>query len=92
MELYVDDLVIIGNNANLILGLKKQLVDTFEMTDLCILCFFLGIEVLQIDDDIFISQPKYALYLLKRFKMDDCKVCATAYQSRVKMSKYRDSL
>ena len=65
LALYVDDLVIIGNNANLILGLKKQLVDTFEMTDLCLLHFFLGIQFLQKDDGIFISQPKYALAILK---------------------------
>ena len=65
VALYVDDLVMTGNNVNLILGLKKQLANTFETTDLILFHFFLGIQVLQMDDDIFISQPKYALDLLK---------------------------
>ena len=54
MALYVDDLVTIGNNANMILGLKKQLVDTFEMIDLGLLHFFVGIQILQMDDGIFL--------------------------------------
>ena len=65
MALYVDDLVINGNNFDLILGMKKQLADTFEMTNLGLLHFFLGIQILQMNDGIFISQPKYDLDLLK---------------------------
>ena len=65
MAFYVDDLFIIGNNVDLILGLKKQIADTFEMTNLGLLHLFLSIQVLQMDDGIFISQPKYAFDLLK---------------------------
>jgi hypothetical protein len=43
---YVDSLVIIGNNITLILRLKKQLVDSFDMTNLGILHYFLGLQVL----------------------------------------------
>ena len=43
------------------------------------------------DDDIFLSQPKYALDLLKLFKMDDCKSCATPYHSGVKLLKDYES-
>jgi hypothetical protein len=52
----VDDLVIARRNVDLILGLKKKIVDTFEMIDLG-----RGIQFLQMDDGIFISQPKYVL-------------------------------
>ena len=41
--IYVDDLVITGNNYNLTFRLKRQLTDTFEMTYLGILHFFLGL-------------------------------------------------
>ena len=58
VALCIDDLVITGNNVNLILGLKKQLTDTFEMTDLGLLHFFLIIQILQLHDGIFLSQPK----------------------------------
>jgi hypothetical protein len=85
--LYVDDLVIIGSNVNLILDLKKQLAYTFERTGIGLLHFFLGIEVLQMDNGIFISQPKYVLNILHEFGMEDCKPCATPYQFRVKLTK-----
>ena len=65
VELYVDDLDITGNNANLILVLKKQLADTFEMADVGLLHFFLCIQIWKTDDGIFLSQLKYPLDLLK---------------------------
>ena len=65
MLFYVDDLVITGNNVNMILGLKKHLADVFEMISIGLLHLFLGIQILQMDDGIFLSQPKYALYILK---------------------------
>ena len=43
---YVDDLVITRSKVNLTLGLKKQLVDTFQMINLGNLHFFLGIQIL----------------------------------------------
>ena len=55
VALYVGDLVITWNNVNLIFGMKKQLANTFEMTDLSLLHFFLCIQVLQMNDGIFHS-------------------------------------
>ena len=91
VALYVDYLVVTRNNVNQIVGLKKQLADTFEMIDVGMLHFFLGIQILQMNDGIFISRPKYALDIFKWINMDDCKSCATPYHSRVKFSKERDS-
>jgi len=71
VALYVDDLIITGNNVDLILGLKKHLVDTFEMIYLGLVQYFFGIHVLQMNDSIFLSQPKYVLDLLKKNNMDD---------------------
>ena len=68
VALYVDNLVKNGNNVDIILGLKKQLANTFEMSDLGLLHFFLGIQNFQMDDGIFLSQPKYALDIFKRSK------------------------
>lgn len=45
----------------------------FEMTDLGKLHYFLGLEVKQMKDGIFISQKKYSIDLLKRFNMLNCK-------------------
>ena len=40
------------------------------MTDLGLMSYFLIIEVQQTDDEIFISQNKYVLNILRRFKME----------------------
>jgi hypothetical protein len=51
---------------------KNSMMSAFDMTDLGRMRFFLGIEVLQRTDGIFISQRKYAHEILERFKMDQC--------------------
>lgn len=57
------------------------------MANIGLLHFFLCIQVLQLDDDIFLYQPKYVMDLLQRFKMDESKPCAITFQSRVKLTK-----
>ena len=58
--LYVDDLIFNGNEKDLIGEFKEAMKSEFEMIDLGLLKYFLGIEVKQMHDDIFISQEKYA--------------------------------
>jgi hypothetical protein len=84
---YVDDLLITDNNNDLILRLKKQLADSFDMTNLGILDYFLRLQVLSLCDGFFISQCKYVMNLLTHFKMVDCKPCATLFQYGVKLTK-----
>ena len=57
--LYVDDLIFTGNEHSLIGEFKEAMKNEFEMTDLGLLKYFLGIEVKHIHDGIFISQKKY---------------------------------
>jgi hypothetical protein len=76
---YFDDLVLIGNNPNLIFRLKSKLANTFEMMELGIFHFFLVVQVLPLSDGLFISQCKFLLDLLKCFKIDYCKACATPF-------------
>jgi hypothetical protein len=75
----VDDLLITINNIDLILRLKKQLADFFDMTDLSTLHYFLGLQLLPLCDGFFISQSKFVMDLLTGFKMVDCKPCATPF-------------
>lgn len=89
---YVDYLVIIGNNIDLILGLKRLLATTFAMIDLGILHYFVCLQVFPVSNGIFISQSKYALDVLKLFKMDNCNPCATPFQSGVTLNKECSSL
>jgi hypothetical protein len=62
--------------------LKKKI----EMTDLGFLHYFLGLQVLQTNEAIFLSQSKYACDLLRLFHMDDCKPTPSPFQSGVKLS------
>jgi hypothetical protein len=70
VSLYVDDLIFTGNDELMFLEFKNSMMREFDMTDLGRMRYFLGIEVLQQSDGIYISQKKYALEVLKRFKME----------------------
>eukprot|EP00253_Pinus_taeda_P019690 PITA_19690 len=69
--LYVDDLILTGSDPNLINHVKSKLKKKFEMTDLGHLHYFLGLQVLQSKEGIFLSQSKYACDLLRFFHMED---------------------
>jgi ribosome biogenesis protein Nip4 len=61
--------------------------DEFEMIDLGLMRYFLGIEVHQSKTSIFISQSKYAHEILKRFNMINSKAAPTPVIIGLKLSK-----
>ena len=71
--IYVDDMIITGNDREEIGALREKLFEEFEMKDLGKLKYFLGIEVLRSSLGIFISQKKYILDLLAETGLVDCK-------------------
>nr|UBX54621.1 transposon Pol polyprotein [Lupinus angustifolius] len=87
VSLYVDDLIYTGNNIKMIIEFKEDKMKTFEMTDLSLMHYFLGIEVNQKEEGIFISQKKYTEELLKKFKMCECKPVATPLVTNEKLQK-----
>lgn len=88
VALYVDDLIFTGSNLRLIKEFKEVMKKEFEITDLGLMKYFLGIEVKQSEDGIFISQEKYALEILKKFKMEDCNPVSTPMEPGTKLSKF----
>jgi hypothetical protein len=68
--LYVDDMIYTRNLE--LTDFKHAMQSEFEMTDLCIMKYFLGIEVHQSAKCIFVCQQKYAADILKRFHMEEC--------------------
>ena len=56
---------------------KMEMIKGYEMTNLGLMKYFLGIQVRQSKGEIFISQEKYTADLLKRFSMLNCKPVAT---------------
>jgi hypothetical protein len=72
LVLYVDDLFLTGSKR-LIVECKQALTPKFEMKDLGLMHYFLGLEVWQRTDEIFLSQGKYTMEILKKFGMTECK-------------------
>lgn len=70
--LYVDNLIYTSNDTSMLADFKKSMMNEFDMTDLGLMHYFLGIEVVQSYAGVFISQKKYALEILDRFVMNDC--------------------
>ena len=76
LVMYVEDLFLTCNEK-FIEWCKKKLAFEFEMKDLELMHYFLGLEVWQRQKEIFPSQGKYTIDILKRFRMLDCKSMAT---------------
>ena len=66
---YVDDMVVTGNDPKERKALQNYLSREFEMKDLGPLKYFLGIEVSRSSERIFLSQGKYALDILQETGM-----------------------
>ncbi|KAH9664737.1 Integrase catalytic domain-containing protein [Citrus sinensis] len=75
--LYVDDLIYCGTNLKMVEEFKKSMLDEFEMTDLGLMKYFLGIQVKQARGKIFFCQEKYVEDLLKKFHVFKCKPAPT---------------
>ncbi|KAJ4961986.1 hypothetical protein NE237_021896 [Protea cynaroides] len=86
--LYVDDLIFTGNNPKMFEEFKKAMPQEFEMTDIGLMSYYLGIEVKQMEKWIFISQEMYAkIQKLKKFKINDCKPINKPVEIGIKLSK-----
>ena len=85
--LYLDDLIYIGSNTAMFESFKKSMMAKFEMFDLGMMHYFLGIEVLQSSTSILISQKKYVGEILDRFQMKDCNPVNTPSEFSLKLNK-----
>jgi len=63
---YVDDIIITGNDNAEINNIKRKLKENFDIKDLGKLKYILGIEIAHSDKGLFLSQRKYTLDLLKK--------------------------
>jgi hypothetical protein len=90
LVLYVDDLFLTSTES-LIAECKYALASEFEMKDLGMIHYFLGLEVWQKTDEIFLSQGKYTIEILKKFGMLNCKPMATpivTYMKKLSVSSF----
>nr|CAN82240.1 hypothetical protein VITISV_044199 [Vitis vinifera] len=88
---YVDDIILSGNDMEELQNLKKYLSEEFEVKDLGNLKYFLGMEVARSRKGIVVSQRKYILDLLKETGMLGCKPIDTLMDSQKKLGIEKES-
>ncbi|GJR04229.1 hypothetical protein Tco_0527213 [Tanacetum coccineum] len=73
---------------------SDQLVETFVMifkkSRTTSLNFFLGLQIKQLEDDIFFNQSKYIKEMLKKFGLEDSKPIKTPMSSKTKLTRDED--
>lgn len=74
--IYVDDILIIGNNIGAINDFTRRLDKVFSQKDLGEL-HFLGIEVYRNSNGMVLTQKRYVDNLLKKFGMQNASSCPT---------------
>ncbi|GKA12410.1 retrovirus-related pol polyprotein from transposon TNT 1-94 [Tanacetum coccineum] len=77
VSLYVDDMIYTGSSIHLVSEFKRSMMNMLDMTDLGELHYFLGLEVVQTNGGIFMSQKKYVEDTLQKFNMVGCKIAVT---------------
>jgi hypothetical protein len=77
MLVYVDDIVIAGSTPGAVDGLVRALSASFPIKDLGTLEYFLGLEASYNSGGMTITQRKYALDLLHRVSMENCRPTST---------------
>lgn len=75
--IYVDDIIYTSSSTNLLQEFKALMVKEFEMSDMGSLSYFLGLEITQSKEGLFLSQRKYATDLLNKFGMKNCNLSFT---------------
>ncbi|CAN6709377.1 unnamed protein product [Malus baccata var. baccata] len=88
--IYVDDMIITGDDSEEMMKLEQNLAVEFEMKNLGDLKYFLGVEVARSSRGIFLSQRKYVLDLLKETGMLGCKPVDTPIVEKHHLGIYPD--
>nr|GFA68390.1 uncharacterized mitochondrial protein AtMg00810-like [Tanacetum cinerariifolium] len=77
VQIYVYDIIFGATNKALCQSFEKLMKDKFQMSSMGELTFFLGLQVKQKKDRIFISQDKYVAEILKKFGLSEGKLAST---------------
>ncbi|GJV92454.1 ribonuclease H-like domain, reverse transcriptase, RNA-dependent DNA polymerase [Tanacetum coccineum] len=87
---YVDDLIVTGSSKEDLQKFKSQMEEKFEMSDLGLLAYYLGIEVTQTEGGISIKQTGYANKILKEARMVDCNETKIPMDPGTKLIKQKE--
>ncbi|GJV80821.1 retrovirus-related pol polyprotein from transposon TNT 1-94 [Tanacetum coccineum] len=90
VQIYVDDIIFASTGPKACDIFSNEMSSKFQMSMMCQMSFFLGLQVSQNPGGIFINQSKFALEILKKFGMDSCDPVDTPMVDRLKLDE--DSL
>ncbi|GJY18906.1 putative ribonuclease H-like domain-containing protein, partial [Tanacetum coccineum] len=81
VQVYVDDIIFASIRKEMCTEFEKMMHKKFQMSSMGELTFFLGLQVKQKEDGIFISQDKYVNKILKKFGFSDVKTASTPMET-----------
>ncbi|KAH9657240.1 Integrase catalytic domain-containing protein [Citrus sinensis] len=88
VQIYIDDIIFGSTNELLCKDFSSCMSQKFEMSMMGELKYFLGLQIKQNEEGIFINQAKYVKYLLKRFGYDNGTAKSTPMSTTIKLDKY----
>ncbi|GJR31807.1 putative ribonuclease H-like domain-containing protein [Tanacetum coccineum] len=87
---YMDDIIFGSTKKELCNAFEKLMHEKFKMSSMGERTFFLGLQVEQKEDDIFISQDKYVSEILKKFGFTEVKTASTPIETQKPLLKDED--
>ncbi|GJS47867.1 putative ribonuclease H-like domain-containing protein [Tanacetum coccineum] len=81
VQVYVDDIIFGSTNESLSTEFEQLMYKRFQMSSIGELTFFLGLQVEQRKDGIFLSQDKYVYDILKKFGFSSVKTASTPMET-----------
>lgn len=88
--IYVDDIILASNDPGKIMELKAKLTEMFDMSDIGEVTQFLGINIRQTQEGMYLNQKNYLLNLLEKFGMSNCKACKTPMETTAIRNETKD--
>ncbi|GKC20902.1 putative ribonuclease H-like domain-containing protein, partial [Tanacetum coccineum] len=92
VQVYVDDIILRSTKKSLCTEFEQMMYKRFQMSSMGDLTFFLGLQVKQKDDGIFISQDKYIADILKKFDFATVKIKSTSVETNKALLKDEEAV
>ena len=90
IAVHVDDLILAGTTDAKIAQIKQSIAERFDVKDMGVLNYFLGMQVIQKSRKVWIGQPTYAEKVLSKFGMDNARPVDTPVNPNSKLIKATD--
>jgi len=87
VQIDVDDTISGSTNEKLCKEFESCMKKEFEMSMIGELNYFLGLQIKQKSDEIFINQAKYIRELIKKFGLEDARISKTPMATIIKLDK-----